>query len=208
MARPGQRGAVFAAALEDEQQLDLTAAEADWKKYTDVGDKGAARLALADSITGACAAPTNSTRSSPRRSGRPLLRKVFSASRANSWKTFQRSINWWTEAGSIRCCGSASIASGSRGTLRRHDLYRGFFAFAMAHERYEVAGNLIEGIKKPYPSEKNIPIEATAELVAKTGSPARALEVYDRELQAPVAGRADEEVFRSAEAIQLAARVS
>jgi hypothetical protein len=36
-------------ALEDEQQLDFTAAEEDWKKYTEVAsDKGAARLALAD----------------------------------------------------------------------------------------------------------------------------------------------------------------
>ena len=36
-------------ALEDEQQLDFTAAEADWKKYADIAaDKGAARLALAD----------------------------------------------------------------------------------------------------------------------------------------------------------------
>ena len=36
-------------ALEDEQQLDFTAAETDWRKYAEVAaDKAAARLALAD----------------------------------------------------------------------------------------------------------------------------------------------------------------
>ncbi len=50
----------------------------------------------------------------------------------------------------------------------------------MAHELYEVAGNVIASYKKAVPADEEFPIEATAELVAKTGSPARALEVYDR----------------------------
>ena len=48
-ATPGDAELYSLRALEDEQQLDFAAAEADWKKFVDLSaDKGAAKLALAD----------------------------------------------------------------------------------------------------------------------------------------------------------------
>ncbi len=87
-------------ALEDEQQLDFTAAEADWKKYTEVAsDKGAARLALADfyhrrlrsrdefnALVAASFEPA------------PASEKLFPPSAQRPWKTFERSINLVDEA--------------------------------------------------------------------------------------------------------------
>src|ERR1700678_2248507 len=50
----------------------------------------------------------------------------------------------------------------------------------MSHEQYDVAANAIAEYKRAVPNDEDYPIEATAELVSKTASPARALEVYDQ----------------------------
>ena len=50
----------------------------------------------------------------------------------------------------------------------------------MAHERYEIASDVISAYKKAVPGDEEFPIEATAEIAAKSTSAARALEVYDR----------------------------
>ena len=169
-------------ALEDEQQLDFAAAEADWKKYTDVAtDKGPARLALADFyhrrlrsrdefnvLIAASFEPA------------PASEKLFPPSAQTPWKTFERSINLLDEA---RLDPLLAVGQYTQWIARypsETNLYRGFFTFMMNHELYEVAGNVIASYKNAVPGDEEYPIEATAELVAKTGSSARALEVYDR----------------------------
>jgi hypothetical protein len=169
-------------ALEDEQQLDFAAAEADWKKYTDVAtDKGPARLALADFyhrrlrsrdefnvLIAASFEPA------------PASGKLFPPSAQTPWRTFERSINLLDEA---RLDPLLAVGQYTQWIARypsETGIYRGFFTFMMNHELYEVAGNVIASYKNAVPGDEEYPIEATAELVAKTGSPARALEVYDR----------------------------
>lgn len=169
-------------ALEDEQQLDFAAAEADWKKYADVaGDKGAARLALADFyhrrlrsrdefnvLIAASFEPA------------PAAEKLFPPSEQRPWKTFDRSIRLVGEA---RLDPLLAVGQYSQWIARypsETGLYRNFFAFTMAHERYEIAGDVVTAYKKAVPGDDEFPIEATAEIVAKTTSAARALEVYDQ----------------------------
>lgn len=169
-------------ALEDEQQLDFTAAEADWKKYADVAlDKGAARLALADFyhrrlrsrdefnvLIAAAFEPA------------PASEKLFPPPAQRPWKTFQRSIDLVDEARLDPLLAVGQFTQWIARYPSETGLYRNFFAFTMAHERYEIASDVISAYKKAVPDDEEFPIEATAELVAKSGSPARALEVYDR----------------------------
>jgi Flp pilus assembly protein TadD len=169
-------------ALEDEQQLDFVAAEADWKKYTEVSlDKGAARLALADFyhrrlrsrdefnvLIAASFEPA------------PPSEKLFPPAAQTPWKTFQRSIDLVEEARLDPLLAAGQYSQWIARYPSETNLYRGFFAFMMAHEQHEIAGNVITSYKKAVPSDEEYPIEATAELVAKTGTPARALEVYEK----------------------------
>ncbi len=169
-------------ALEDEQQLDFAAAEADWKKYTEVSSsKGAARLALADYyhrrlrsrdefnvLIAASFEPA------------PPSEKLLPPSAQTPWKTFQRSIELIDEARLDSLLAAGQYSQWIARYPSETNLYRSFFAFMMAHEQYEIAGNVITSYKKAAPNDEEYPIEATAELIAKTGSPARALEVYDR----------------------------
>jgi hypothetical protein len=169
-------------ALEDEQQLDFTAAEADWKKYAEVAaDKGAARIALADFyhrrlrsrdefnvLIAASFEPA------------PASEKLFPPSAQRPWKTFQRSIDLVDEA---RLDPLLAVGQYTQWIARypsETGLYRSFFAFTMAHERYEIASDAISSYRKAVPGDEEFPIEATAEIAAKTSSAARALEVYDR----------------------------
>ncbi|MGA3205804.1 MAG: hypothetical protein ABSF12_25190, partial [Bryobacteraceae bacterium] len=169
-------------ALEDEQQLDFAAAEADWKKFTEVGaDKGAARLALADfyhrrlrprdEFTALAAASLEPV---------PASEKLLPSSAQRPWKIFARSTALVDEA---RLDPLLAVPQFSQWIARypsETGLYRAYFAFAMSHERYEVASDVIAAYKKAVPGDEEYPIEATAEMVAKTGSAARALEVYNQ----------------------------
>ncbi len=169
-------------ALEDEQQLDFTAAEADWKKYTEVAsDKGVARLALADFyqrrlrsrdefnvLIAASFEPA------------PASEKLFPPSAQRPWKIFQRSVDLVDEA---RLDPLLAVGQYNQWIARypsETNLYRAYFAFALAHQQYDVAGNVIESYKKAVPADQEYPIEALADLVSKSTTAARALEVYDR----------------------------
>lgn len=169
-------------ALEDEQQLDFVAAEADWKKYSDVAaDKGAARLALADfyhrrlrsrdAFNALIAASFEQL---------PASEKLLAPPAQRPWKIFARSIELVDEA---RLDPLLAVPQYNQWIARypsQTNLYRMFFAFAIAHEQYEVANDVIARYKRAVPGDEEFPIEATAELVRKTGSAARALDVYER----------------------------
>jgi lipopolysaccharide biosynthesis regulator YciM len=168
-------------ALEDEQQLNFTAAEDDWRKCADIAaDKGAARLALADFyhrrlrsrdefnvLIAASFEPA------------PASEKLLPPPAQRPWKTFQRSIDLVGEA---RLDPLLAVGQYSQWIARypsETGLYRNFFAFTMAHARYEIASDVISAYKKAVPGDVEFPIEATAEIAAKSTSAARALEVYD-----------------------------
>jgi Flp pilus assembly protein TadD len=169
-------------ALEAEQQLDFAAAEADWKKYTEAAaDKGAARLAQADFYHRRLRSRDefNVLTAASFETG-PASDKLLPAALQRPWKTYQRSIDLVEDA---RLDPLLAVGQYTQWIARypsENSLYRNYFAFLMAHELYEVAGSVIESYKKAVPGDEEFPIEAMASLAAKTTSPARALEVYDR----------------------------
>jgi hypothetical protein len=168
-------------ALEDEQQLDFTAAEADWKKYAEVAtDKGAARLALADYYhrrlrpreeLNALVTASNTVT--------PASEKLLPPSAQRPWKIFERSVTLIDEARLDPLLAVQQFALWIGRYPSETKIRRDYFAFAMAHERYDVAGDVIVAYKKAVPGDEEYPIEATAELLSKTLTPARAIDVYD-----------------------------
>ena len=143
-------------ALEDEQQLDFAAAEADWKKYADVAsDKGAARLALADFyhrrlrsrdefnvLIAASFEPV------------PPSDKLLPPPAQRPWKILERSINLLDEA---RLDPLLAVGQYTQWIARypsETNLYRGFFDFMMNHELYEVAGDTVSSYKKAFPNDE------------------------------------------------------
>src|SRR5580698_3080483 len=121
-------------ALEDEQQLDFTAAEADWKKYAESAtDKGAARLALADYYhrrlrpreeLNALVAASNTVT--------PASEKLLPPSAQRPWKIFERSVTLIDEArlDPLLAVQQFSIWIGRYPSETK--IRRDYFAFAMA----------------------------------------------------------------------------
>lgn len=182
---PGDSELYSLRALEDEQQLDFTAAESDWKKYADLAaDKGAARIALADFyhrrlrsrdefnvLIAASFEPP------------PASEKLVPSAAQRPWQIFERSINVVEEQGLDPLLAVAQYTQWIARYPAETALYRKFFAFAMTHERYDIANDVIASYKKAFPADEEYPIEATAELISKTTSASSALQVYDRGFQ-------------------------
>jgi len=169
-------------ALEEEQQLDFVAAEADWKKCSEIAaDKGAARLALADfyhrrlrsrdEFNVLVAASLLSL---------PASEKLLPPPAQRPWKTYERSIQLIEDARLDPLLAVPQYGMWIARYPSEPKLRQNYFAFALAHQQYEAANDAIAGYKRAFPSDEEFPIEATAELTAKASSPARALEVYDK----------------------------
>jgi Flp pilus assembly protein TadD len=172
-------------ALEAEQQLDFTAAELDWKKYAETAaDQGASRLALADFYHRRIRAREEFNTLIPASfAPAPASEKLLPVREQRPWKTFQRSIDVVEQAQLDPLLAVGQYTQWIARYPAQKSLYRNFFAFLMSHELYDIAGEAIASYKKAVPADEEFPLEATAELLAKTGSPARALEVYDRSFQ-------------------------
>ncbi len=169
-------------ALEDEQQLDFAAAEADWKQYAALAaDQGAARLALADFYHRRLRARDEfDTLATAALQPAPASETLLPAPAQRPWTTFERSIALIHDAKLDPLLAVGQFNQWIARYPAETGLYRRYFDFMMAQERYDVAAGVISAFKKTVPADEEFPIEATAELMTKTGAPARALETYDR----------------------------
>lgn len=169
-------------ALEDEQQLDFQAAEADWKKYADVAqDKLAARVALADFYHRRVKPRDefNALAAAGRLSG-PASDKFLPATEQRHWKVYARAIDLITEA---RLDPLLAVDEFNQWIARYPSelrLYTTYFNFMLAAEHDEVAANVIEAYKRAAPSDEEFPLEATAAMMERNGSAGRALDAYDK----------------------------
>lgn len=169
-------------ALEDEQQLDFASAEADWKKYTEVSsDKGVARLALADFYHRRLRSRDEfNVLIAASFEAAPASEKLFPPSAQRPWKIFERSVNLVEEARLEPLLAVQQYQQWIARYPAETNLYRALVAFCTAHQLYDVAGDVIGSYKKVFPADEEFPIEAMADVVAKSSTPARAIEVYDR----------------------------
>jgi len=169
-------------ALEAEQQLDFTAAEADWKKCIDLAkDRGAARVALADFYHRRLRSPEEfDALSLAAKEASPDSDKFLPDAQQRTWKLYERLIKLVDEQRLDPTPGATQYSAWISGYPKDPQLYAAAFHYAIAHELYDVAEQAIAGYRREFPAEEEFPVEARAELTSKIAPPAQALAVYER----------------------------
>ena len=178
-----QRADLYALrARADEQALDFTAAEADWKQFAaHASDTTGAKLELADYyhrrlrwhdeitvLTEVAAAPAaNEEQSSDVRGQR-------------SWKAFERALALKGDAQLT----DAQVAAIYQAWVRRYpesaSVYSDQFNFLAGAKRFDDARKVIAAYQQAFPSDSVFPVKATALVEYRGGSIEKALAVYDR----------------------------
>jgi tetratricopeptide (TPR) repeat protein len=169
-------------ALEAEQQLDFTAAEADWKKCIEVAqDRGAARVALADFYHRRLRSREEfSALSLAAGELPPDSDKFLPDSQQRSWKLYERLIRLIDEQRLDPLPGATQYSIWIARYPKDTQLYPAAFKYAIAHEIYDVAEQVIAAYQRAFPGEEEFPVEARAELTSKIAPGAQALAVYER----------------------------
>jgi tetratricopeptide (TPR) repeat protein len=172
-------------ALEDEQQLDFTAAESDWKAYVEnSSDKVNAQLTLADFYHRRLR-PTDEVKTlSLVANAAPIAaEKLTQPAEQRSWQAFERIFGVIEAQGLPK---DISIAQ-YRAWIKRYpdetSLYARFLQFLIVEKEYTAAGQVIADYKKQFPSDQVFPVKANAMLEYRRGSVREGLSVYEQSFQ-------------------------
>jgi predicted Zn-dependent protease len=172
-------------ALEDEEQLDFTAAEGDWKSFAEKSaDKAAAQLTVADfyhrrlrpldeikALSVAASAPPDASE------------KLTPASEQRSWRAFERIF------GVIRAQGLPTEVSVAqyRSWLTRYpqepSLYPRFIEYLISIKDFSGANQLIAQYHDKFPGDEILPVKARALVEYRQGSIQQGLAVYEKGFQ-------------------------
>jgi cellulose synthase operon protein C len=184
-SQPRQAELYSLRAMEDEQQLDFTAAESDWRAYADnSSDKISAQVALADFYhrrhrpadeIKALALVSNSA---------PIAAERLTAfDQQYSWRAFERIFGVIQAQGLPK---DSSIAQ-YRGWIARYpgeaSLYARFLHFLVGEREFSAAGELIASYRKQFPNDPVFPVKAKAMLEYRRGSVQDGLSVYEQSFQ-------------------------
>jgi predicted Zn-dependent protease len=172
-------------ALEDERQLDFTAAESDWKLYVEKSaNKTAAQLALADfyqrqlrpqeeiavlSII-ASAPPDASERSIP-------------AVEQQSWRAFERIFGIIQAQGLPKEVSIAKYRAWIARYPQEPQLYSRFLEYLINQKEYNAANQLIADYQKQFPGDEIFQVKAKALVEYRQGSIQQGLAVYEKSFQ-------------------------
>jgi cellulose synthase operon protein C len=172
-------------ALEDEQQLDFSAAESDWKAYVDnSSDKINAQLALADFYHHRLRPADEIKTLSLVASASPLtVEKLTPPAQQRSWQAFERIFGVIQTQGLPK---EVSIAQYRAWIARYPDdqsLYAQFLQFLVAEKEYPAAGQLIADYRKQFPTDQIFPVKAKAMVEYRRGSVREGLSVYEQSFQ-------------------------
>jgi cellulose synthase operon protein C len=172
-------------ALEDEQQLDFTAAESDWKLNAEnASDKTSARIALADFY---------------HRRVRPLdeakvlfvvanappdaFENLVVPSEQQSWRAFERIFGIIQAQGLPREFSVTQYRAWLARYPQEQSLYARFLDFLVSQKDYGAAGQLIADYHKQFPDDEIFPVKAKALVEYRQGSVQRGLAVYEQSFQ-------------------------
>lgn len=169
----------------DEEQLDFTAAEADWKKRAELlSDKAAGQLELADFYHRRLR-PIDEVKALAQagRSPSPPADKLLPAPEQRSWHAFERIFSLI----SVQALPPTLAADEYRAWMARYpkesQVYSRFFNFLLDHQQFEAAERFIPAYEKAFPDDKVFPVEARAWLEYRRGSAESALGLYDHSFQ-------------------------
>jgi lipopolysaccharide biosynthesis regulator YciM len=172
-------------ALEEEQKLDFTAAEADWKLYLqNAADKAAAEISLADFYhrrhrPGDEVAALSVAAHMPS----PSSEKLTAASDQSSWQAFQRIF----QVIDAQALGKSVAIEQYNAWIARYpqepSLYGRYFEFLLDEKDFKAAADLIAKYHAKFPADEIFPIRARALLAYKQGSVEEGLAIYEKNFQ-------------------------
>jgi tetratricopeptide (TPR) repeat protein len=172
-------------ALEDEQQLDFTAAESDWKAYADnASDKISAQLALADFYHRRLRpADEIKTLGLVANAASIAAEKLTAPAEQHSWQAFERIFGVIQAQGMPKEASSAQYRAWIARYPDQPSLYARFLQFLVAEKDYSAAGDLIASYRKQFPNDQIFPVKATAMVEYWRGSVREGLSVYEQSFQ-------------------------
>lgn len=169
-------------ALEAEQNLDFAGAEADWKKCIETAkDPGAARVALADFYHRRLEPEKEfEALTLAAREYAPEAERLLPALKQRPSRLYERMFKLIDDQ---QLDPELGVPQSIAWILRYPDqpaVHLHYFRYAMDHKLYDSAVQAIAGYQKQFPNDQEFPIQAKAELAAKTGSTAAAAAEYER----------------------------
>ncbi len=172
-------------ALEDEQQLDFTAAESDWKSYVDnSSDKISAQLALADFYHHRLR-PADELRALSLVANAPAIapEKLTPVLQQRSWQAFERIFRVIQTQGLPKDVSFAQYRAWIARYPDEPSLYAQFLQFLVTEKEYPAAGQLIADYRKQFPNDQIFPVKAKAMVEYRRGSVREGLSVYEQSFQ-------------------------
>ena len=172
-------------AREDEQQLDFSAAESDWKSYVqNSADKIEAELALADFYHRRLRPADEIKTLSLVANAAPIpTEKLIPAAQQRSWLAFERIFSVVQAQGLAKDASIPQYRAWIARYPQEQSLYARFLQFLVAQKEYAAAGQLIADYHKQFPEEQVFAVKAKAMVEYRRGSAREGLAVYEREFQ-------------------------
>jgi cellulose synthase operon protein C len=172
-------------ALEDEQQLDFTAAEADWKRFVDASaDKTNAELAIADFYHRRLR-PQDELKVLSEVANAPAKEseKLTPPAGQQSWQAFERVFTLIQQQGMPKEVSIAQYRSWIARYPNEPSVYSRFLDFLISTKDYDAANQLVEDYKKQFPKDEIFAVKAKALIEYRRGSLPQGLEVYEKTFQ-------------------------
>jgi len=172
-------------ALEEEQKLDFTAAEADWKLYQqNAADKAAAQMDLADFYHRRHRPQEEvSVLSAAARLPSPPSEKFTAVSDQRAWKAFERSFQVMEAQAIPVGVGVEQYNAWIARYPQEQSLYGRYFEFLLVYKDFKAANDLIAEYHGKFPNDEIFPTRARARLAYKKGSVEEGLAVYEKNFQ-------------------------
>ena len=172
-------------ALEDEQQLDFAAAEADWKLYVEGSpSKTAAQLALADFYNRRLR-PEDEIRVLSAVATRPAQanEKFTPTNEQRSWQTFERIFRIIHAQAFPKEVSTAQYRAWIARYPYEEALYGRFLEYVISQQEFEAANQVIAEYRKQFPRDDIFPVKAKALVEYRQGSLEQGLAVYEKSFQ-------------------------
>ncbi|HEX3353448.1 MAG TPA: hypothetical protein VHS34_11550 [Terriglobales bacterium] len=172
-------------ALEDEQQLDFVAAEADWKSYAErISSRTTAQLTLADFYHRRLRPLDEIQALSIVANAPPVASESLTiASDQQSWRAFERIFSIIQTQGLAKENSIAQYRAWLNRYPQERSLYARFLDFLVAQKEHAAAGQLISDYHQRFPGDEIFPVKAKAMVEYRQGSVQQGLAVYEQSFQ-------------------------
>ena len=172
-------------ALEDEQQLDFTAAESDWKTYVEnSSDKINSQLALADFYHHRLR-PADEIKTLSLIADAPPIpaEKLTAPAEQRSWQAFERIFGVIQAQGMSKDVSIAQYRAWIARYPQEQSIYAQYLEFLVTEKEYSAATQLVADYHKQFPNDQIFPVRAKAMVEYRRGSVREGLSVYEQSFQ-------------------------